>query len=124
MTRPLLVTLTAPTCSGKSYLLTYIRDTAKRPCLTSTTTRPPREGEVEGLDYHFISVEESKSIEAAGGFAELAIFRGHRYGVKKKDLKKKREMVPAFLILEQRGIDHYVHQPPDMGAVWLNYFFN
>jgi|SRR5579859_289796 len=122
MTRPLLVTLTAPTCSGKSYLLTYIRDTAKRPCLTSTTTRPPREGEVEGLDYHFISVEESKSIEAAGGFAELAIFRGHRYGVTKQEFKKKLEMGPAFLIVEPSGIDHYVQPALDMGAVWLKYF--
>jgi guanylate kinase len=122
MTKPILITLTAPTCSGKSYLLTYIRDTAKRPCLTSTTTRPPREGEVDGLDYIFISNEESKSIEASGGFAELAIFRGHRYGVTKQEFKKKLEMGPAFLIVEPTGIDHYVQPALDMGAVWLKYF--
>jgi len=122
MTRPILITLTAPTCSGKSYLLTYIRDTAKRPCLTSTTTRPPREGEVDGLDYIFITEQESKNIEAQDGFAELAIFRGARYGVTKKEFERKLSQGPAFLIVEPSGIDHYVKPALDMGAVWLKYF--
>ena len=84
-----LVTLTAPTCAGKSYLLNYIRNDRKLPCLVSTTTRPARAGEVEGVDYFFISEEESKSIEADDDFAELAVYNGIRYGVTKAEFKSK-----------------------------------
>jgi guanylate kinase len=122
MTKPILITFTSPTCSGKSFLLTYIRDIAKRPCLISTTTRAPREGEIDGVDYHFITVDESKQIEAENGFAELAIFRGARYGVTTKEFMSKLNQGPAFLIVEPSGIDHYVKPALDMGAVWLKYF--
>ena len=59
---PTLITLTAPTCSGKSYLLDALtKDWCSR--IVSTTTRPPRPGECEGIDYHFISEEESRRIQ-------------------------------------------------------------
>src|SRR5277367_770035 len=122
MSKPILITFTSPTCSGKSYLLSYIRDTAKRPCFVSTTTRPAREGEIHGRDYYFISEEESKEIEERGEFAELAIFRGARYGVTKMEFKRKLSEGPAFLIVEPTGIDHYVKPALDMGALWLKYF--
>lgn len=122
MTKPVLITFTSPTCSGKSYLLSYIRDIAKLPCFVSTTTRPPRDGEIEGLDYYFISDDKSKQLEANGEFAELAIFRGFRYGVTKSEFTLKLSKGPAFLIVEPTGIDHYVKPALDMGAKWLKYF--
>jgi guanylate kinase len=123
MHKPILVTFTSPTCSGKSFLLNYIRDEAKLPCLISTTTRPARKGEVHGVDYYFISDEESHAIEEQGGFAELAVFRGYRYGVTKEEFKNKLAIGPAaFLIVEPTGINHYVKPALDLGAEWLKYF--
>ena len=98
MSQPILVTLTAPSCSGKSYLLNYIRDEAKMPCLVSTTTRAPRTGEQEGIDYYFISREQSKRYEIEDNFAELAIYNGTRYGVTKQEFKSKLETGLTFLI--------------------------
>jgi len=122
MSKPVFITFTSPTCSGKSYLLSYIRDVAKLPCFVSTTTRPPREGEVDGVDYFFITDEESRAIEAANGFAELVTFNKYRYGVTKEEFKKKLDMGVAFLVVEPEGIDHYAAPALEVGALWLRYF--
>ena len=122
--KSVLVTLTAPSCAGKSHLLNYIRNERQLPCLVSTTTRPPRAGEKEGVDYFFISEEESKAIEARDGFAELAIYNGVRYGVTKEEFKTKLDSGLTFLIVEPSGIDHYVKPALDVGAIHLKYFIN
>lgn len=119
---PVLVTLTAPTCAGKSFLFNYIRDEAQMPCLISTTTRAPRAGEIEGRDYYFIDEATSKSIEDRGGFAELAIYRGVRYGVTQEEFHSKLNQGVAFLIVEPTGIDHYVKPALDAGALHLKYY--
>jgi guanylate kinase len=121
---PVFVTLTAPTCSGKSYLLDYIRNTAKLPCFVSTTTRPPREGEKNGVDYYFISDKQSREIEEAGGFAELATYRGFRYGVTKQEFKDKLDRGLAFLIVEPTGLLHYGKPALEAGAHWFKYFMH
>jgi guanylate kinase len=46
----------------------------------SYTTRPPRPGEVEGKDYHFVSNEEFMRMANAQEFAEWAVVHGNRYG--------------------------------------------
>jgi guanylate kinase len=46
----------------------------------STTTRPKRSGEVDGVNYTFVSDEEFDRIEREGGFVEWARVHGHRYG--------------------------------------------
>lgn len=122
MAKSVLVTLTAPSNAGKSHLLNYIRETAKLPCLVSTTTRPPRKGEVEGVDYFFITDEESKIIEANNGFAELMEYNGYRYGVSKEEFSSKLTNGVAFLIVEPHGIKNYVAPALNVGALHLNCF--
>lgn len=119
---PILVTLTAPTCAGKSYLFNYIRDVAKMPCLISTTTRAPRHGEREGIDYYFIDEAKSVELENKNLFAELAIYRGVRYGVTKQEFHNKLNQGVAFLIVEPTGIDHYVKPAIDAGAIHMKYY--
>ncbi len=46
----------------------------------STTTRPPRQGEEEGREYHFTSIETFKKMINAGEFLEWALVHGHYYG--------------------------------------------
>lgn len=120
--KPVLVTLTAPSAAGKSHLFNYIRDVAKMPCLISTTTRAARANEVEGVDYFFISREESLRMEAEGEFAELAIYNGNRYGVTKKEFHSKLEQGIAFLIVEPTGIDHYAAPAIEAGALHYKTF--
>lgn len=115
--RPVLITLTSPSAGGKSYLFNYIRDVAKLPCLISTTTRSPRVGEKEGVDYFFIDEEQSKKLEADDQFAELAIYNGVRYGVTKQEFQNKMSGGMAFLIVEPTGIEHYVKPASAIGAL-------
>ncbi|MBP7276522.1 MAG: guanylate kinase, partial [Kiritimatiellae bacterium] len=46
----------------------------------SCTTRPPREGETDGRDYHFITPEEFRQRASQGLFLEHAVVHGHLYG--------------------------------------------
>jgi guanylate kinase len=54
----------------------------------SCTTRPPREGEVNGRDYHFLAVEKFKRGQDAGEFAESAEVHGHLYGTLRAEVAR------------------------------------
>ncbi|XP_063021036.1 membrane-associated guanylate kinase, WW and PDZ domain-containing protein 1 isoform X19 [Melospiza melodia melodia] len=59
-----------------------IRDNLYRhavPC----TTRPPREGEVPGVDYNFLTVEEFRELEQSGTLLEVGTYEGNYYGTPK-----------------------------------------
>ena len=54
----------------------------------SCTTRPPREGEVHGRDYHFLSLKDFKRGQKAGEFAESAEVHGHLYGTLRAEVDR------------------------------------
>jgi guanylate kinase len=54
----------------------------------SATTRCPRDGEVNGIDYHFLSDEDFDRRVAAGEFVEHAVYAGHRYGTLRSELDR------------------------------------
>jgi guanylate kinase len=54
----------------------------------SATTRRPREGEANGVDYHFLSPEDFERRVQAGEFVEHAAYAGHRYGTLKSELAR------------------------------------
>lgn len=75
-----LIVVSGPTASGKS---TLWRRLVRRPGVAfsvSATTRPPRAGEVDGRDYHFIAPEEFERRAGAGEFLEWARVHGRFYG--------------------------------------------
>lgn len=105
--KPTLVTITAPTCSGKTYLMNRLMEMGY-PQIVSTTTRAPREGEVNGVDYWFIKREESRALEINGDYAELIEFRGNFYGTTHAELNRKiYGDMPPLLILETKGLSAY-----------------
>lgn len=106
--RPTLVTLTAPTCSGKSHLLNALTAEGRFSRIVSTTTRAKRPGEVDGVDYHFIDTETSRKMEANGEFFELITFNGTRYGVTNDEMETKMTGDAApIVILEPQGLEIY-----------------
>ncbi len=79
--RGLLIILSSPSGAGKSTLTRRLRDWD--PSLSfsvSATTRTPREGEVDGKDYHFMSEAEFQRQVADGGMLEHAHVFGNFYG--------------------------------------------
>ena len=55
----------------------------------SATTRPPREGEVDGRDYHFLSSEEFDRRADAKEFLEYATYSGNRYGTLRSEVERR-----------------------------------
>jgi guanylate kinase len=79
-----LITITAPSCSGKTYLLDYLENSKKYQKIPTYTTRAQRSGEIDGDDYHFTNEAEIRDIQGKhGGFIELNYFNGFFYGMPK-----------------------------------------
>jgi guanylate kinase len=55
----------------------------------SATTREPREGEVEGRDYHFLTPDEFDRRIAGEDFLEFATYSGNRYGTLRSEVRKR-----------------------------------
>jgi len=76
-----LFVLSSPSGAGKSTIARKLLEADSDISMSvSATTRPIRPGEVDGVDYHFVSVERFKEMVAAGEFLEWAHVFDHRYG--------------------------------------------
>jgi len=76
----ILFVVSAPSGAGKSTLLNALRQTPDFVYSVSYTTRLPRPGEVNGEDYHFVSMAEFEQRLAGGEFLEHAQVHGNYYG--------------------------------------------
>lgn len=79
--RGLLFVLSSPSGAGKSTIARRLlsQDEALQMSI-SATTRPMREGERDGRDYHFVDLERFRTMQRAGEFLEWAHVFGNRYG--------------------------------------------
>jgi guanylate kinase len=86
-----LVTITGPSCSGKTTLVKeLIRKYPDYYCkVVSFTTRSIRDGEVDGVDYHFISKEEALDSINSKQLAEYEVFNKNIYGTTLKEMSEK-----------------------------------
>jgi len=84
-----ILVLSGPSGAGKSSLINKIfNDIGSTYFSISTTTRTKREGEVEGVHYHFVSKEEFKREIDEEMFLEYAIVHGNYYGTSLSPVKK------------------------------------
>ena len=87
---PLVVVISAPSGTGKTTLCDNIR--ASLPSISNAvtcTTRKPRDGELDGIDYYFLGEDEFHGRVADGEFLENAVVHGNHYGVLKSELRAK-----------------------------------
>ena len=79
--RGVLFVLSSPSGAGKSTIARkLLADEPELGMSVSATTRPMRPGEVDGRDYHFVTVERFREMVAQDAFLEWAHVFGHRYG--------------------------------------------
>jgi len=84
VTQPRLLIISAPSGAGKTTLCEMlIKEFSSIRLSISTTTRPPRPYEKEGVHYFFVPVSEFQRRIDAGDFAEWAEVHGNRYGTSK-----------------------------------------
>ncbi|HLD60760.1 MAG TPA: guanylate kinase [Patescibacteria group bacterium] len=89
MPQGLLTIISSPSGGGKdaviNALLSRIPNSTR---LVTTTTRPPRPGNQDGVDYHFITEKEFKQKIEQDAFVEYNFYAGNYYGTEKKWLEK------------------------------------
>ena len=84
-----ILILSGPSGAGKSSLIKAASDKIGDYYFSiSTTTRPPREGEKNGVDYFFVSKEEFEADIRAGEFLEYAQVHGNYYGTSLKPVRE------------------------------------
>lgn len=102
MTKNLIITFTGPSCSGKSTLTRMLTETGKFTEIVSTTTRPPRDYEVDGVHYNFVSPEEFSKID----MLETVQYNNNFYGASVKEFDEKfNSGLTPVIVVEPYGME-------------------
>ena len=87
---PKVFVITGPSGVGKGTLISeLLRRVPDLELSISATTRSPREGEVDGRDYHFLTPEEFDRRIATQDFLEFATYSGNRYGTLRSEVRRR-----------------------------------
>ena len=113
--------ITGPSGVGKGTLIRGLRDRVPELELSvSATTRGPRPGEFDGVDYHFLTPEEFDRRVRSGDFVEHAKYSGNRYGTLRSELERTlRDGIPVVLEIEVQGARQVREAMPDAIAVFI-----
>ena len=85
--KPFLLVLSSPSGGGKTSIAKHLLGARDDLAYSvSATTRPQREGERDGKDYHFITRDEFKRRVEAGEFLEWATYAGNLYGTLRSEI--------------------------------------
>ncbi|HVS28368.1 MAG TPA: guanylate kinase [Solirubrobacteraceae bacterium] len=113
--------ITGPSGVGKGTLIRGLL--AREPEVelsVSATTRPPRPGEQDGREYHFLSDAEFDRRLEVGEFVEHASYSGHRYGTLRPELERRASAgVPVVLEIEVQGARQVRERVPGAVEVFI-----
>jgi guanylate kinase len=113
--------ITGPSGVGKGTLIRALLERLPELELSvSATTRPPRPGERDGVDYHLLSDAEFDRRVRDGEFVEHAEYAGHRYGTLRSELEDRLDAgVPVVLEIEVQGARQVREALPDSVQVFI-----
>jgi len=113
--------ITGPSGVGKGTLIRGLMERLPQLELSvSATTRPPRPGEQDGADYHFLSGEEFERHVQGGDFVEHADYAGRRYGTLRSELEQRVAAgAPVVLEIEVQGARQVRAAMPEAVQVFI-----
>lgn len=116
-----LFVFSAPSGAGKTTLVRRVM--SNRPDLTfsiSYTTRPGRDGETDGRDYHFLSRADFEAMRDADAFLEYAEVFGNYYGTGREQVDRLRDAGRDVLLeIDWQGAQQVRHNQPDCCSVFI-----
>jgi guanylate kinase len=113
--------ITGPSGVGKGTLIRLLLERVPELELSvSATTRKPRLGETQGVDYHFLDEDEFERRIRAGAFVEHADYSGRRYGTLREDLEQRlARNVPVVLEIEVQGARQIAETMPEAERIFI-----
>ncbi|WP_394129259.1 guanylate kinase [Shewanella maritima] len=121
-TRGNLFIVSAPSGAGKSSLISaLLKDNPQdKQVSVSHTTRQPRPGEENAKHYHFVSVEEFKSLIAENAFFEWAEVFGNYYGTSRKVIEQTLDKgIDVFLDIDWQGGEQVKKLMPEAIGIFI-----
>lgn len=100
-----LVVISAPSGTGKNTVVrALLKELSRATRLVTTTSRPTRPGEKDGVDYYFVSREEFERLLAEDAFVEYNEYAGNYYGTERKHLETLlADYAIVFAVLDVNG---------------------
>lgn len=125
MKRGRMLVVSGPSGSGKSTLVKRLLEDPRVVFSISCTTRPPRDGEVDGRDYHFLTRDEFRARVDRNAFLEWAEVYGNLYGTPREPIERALSAGNVYLLeidvqgalkLKSLGVDatYIFISPPDL----------
>lgn len=113
--------ITGPSGVGKGTLIKALRRAVPGLELsTSATTRAPRAGEVDGIDYHFLDPAEFERRVESGDFLEHATYSGNRYGTLRSEVDGRGARgAPVVLEIEVQGARQVRESMPEAVQIFI-----
>ena len=120
MTKGLLLIISGPAGSGKGTVNGHLLKTGDFAFSVSATTRAARPGEVDGVNYHFITKEDFVSRINCGGMLEYTEYCGNFYGTPKKEAEEVLESGKNLILeIEVDGARQVKAKYPDAVLIML-----
>ena len=117
----MLLIISGPSGTGKGTLVDKLMKadpTFRFSC--SVTTREPREGEIDGVHYHFVSVEEYDRLVAENAFLEYATVHGNCYGTLRKPIEEMMAQGQNVLLdIDTQGAFNVMDNTDDYVSVFI-----